>query len=174
MAPSPRTAKTAEAPDEGGRVVVAGDRLERGHGLEEAWNLRAREIAEMEDPLDALRAKSPQETRGQLITEAGKVRIRHHPDFHSPVAGALRRSACSSACLTRRDNVISSVCVSPGTSLRSAEKCRRLMTSKRTGVSATTVADRGPPSSKLISPKNSPGWRGTCFSAETSTRAVPR
>jgi hypothetical protein len=36
------------------------------------------------------------------------------------------------------------------------EKCRRLITRRRTGVSAT-VADRGPPSRRLISPKNSPG-----------------
>jgi hypothetical protein len=40
-------------------------------------------------------------------------------------------------------------------------------------VSATTVANRGPPSSRLISPKNSPGGSGTCLSADTSARAVP-
>jgi hypothetical protein len=42
--------------------------------------------------------------------------------------------------------------------LSSTEKCRRLMTSSRTGVPATTVADRGPPSSKLISPAGQNGF----------------
>jgi hypothetical protein len=44
--------------------------------------------------------------------------------------------------------------------LRSTEKFRRLITRRRTGVSATIVAERGPPSSRLISPKNAPGRRG--------------
>src|SRR6266478_3679908 len=92
---------------------------------------------------------------------------------HNPVDPDLRRSASSSTCRTRLDRVVNNVCVSPGTSLSNTEKCRRLITSNRIGVAATTVADRGPPSSKLISPKNSPGCRGTCFSADTSTRAVP-
>src|SRR6266511_273966 len=47
------------------------------------------------------------------------------------------------------------------------------MTRRRTGVSATTVADLGPPSRMLISPKNSPGRSGTRLSADTSARAVP-
>src|SRR5260370_42595821 len=61
-------------------------------------------------------------------------------DPHNPVEADLRRSASSSACRTRLDKVVNKVCVSPGTSLSHTEKCRRLITSNRTGVAATTVA----------------------------------
>src|SRR6185503_3223410 len=73
---------TAEALNEGGRVVVAGDRFERGHGLEEAGNLRAREVTEMEDRLDTFLAEAPAESRGKPITEAGQMRVRDHADLH--------------------------------------------------------------------------------------------
>ena len=45
--------------------------------------------------------------------------------------------------------------------------------SRRSGVSAATVAERGPPSSRLISPKYWPGPRRERLRGETSTWALP-
>jgi hypothetical protein len=72
----------AEAPDKGGWVVVAGNRFEWSQGLEQPGNLRAREVTEMEDQLDAFLAKTPAELCWEPITEAGQVRIRDHTDLH--------------------------------------------------------------------------------------------
>ena len=81
-----------------------------------------------------------------------------------------RRSRCLSV---TNLSVTKMVWVNPGTSRRSAEKCRRLITSSRTDVSATTVADRGPRPEGSSRQRNSPGWRSTCRSVDTSARAVP-
>jgi type IV pilus assembly protein PilY1 len=74
---------------------------------------------------------------------------------------------------SRRERVTSRLCVSLGTLSRSVAKSRRWMVRRRMGVSATTVAERGPPSSRLISPKYSPGPSFTCLRGDSSTRAVP-
>src|SRR5712691_5138178 len=78
-----------------------------------------------------------------------------------------------SACRNRRESVVMILWASSGTSLSRGQKCRPLITSSRSGVSATTVAERGWPSSRLISPKNSPGPRRARFRGDTSTRAEP-
>src|SRR5262245_38591892 len=44
---------------------------------------------------------------------------------------------------------------------------------RRVGVSLTAVAERGPPSSRLISPKKAPGCSDTYWPDATSTRTVP-
>jgi hypothetical protein len=81
-----------EAPHEGGRVVVAGDRLEGRHLLEQARHLGSREISEMQDPLDPRPRQAALELRGETITEAGQVRVRHHPDVHAGVRFAISPS----------------------------------------------------------------------------------
>jgi hypothetical protein len=63
-------------------VVVAGDRLEWSQGLEEAGNLRAGEVTEVEDQFDAFLAEAAAEPRWEPITEAGQVCIRNHTDLH--------------------------------------------------------------------------------------------
>jgi hypothetical protein len=73
--------------------------------------------------------------------------------------------------------MVNKVCVSPGTSLSNTEKCRRLITSNRIGVAATTVADRGPGIRRKILdgtlPKQNcrmtwygPGTGGICVACE--------
>ena len=47
-----------------------------------------------------------------------------------------------------------------GVSFSSCQKCERSTTCSRRSFSAVTVADRGSPSSRLISPKRSPGCSG--------------
>src|SRR5205814_1199503 len=79
----------------------------------------------------------------------------------------------ASAWRRRRESVASRLSVSSGAARSSVEKSRRLMTSRRSGVSATTVAERGPPSRRLISPKYSPGCSRPRLRGVTSTRALP-
>ena len=79
----------------------------------------------------------------------------------------------ASAWRRRWESVARMLWVSSGASFRSVVKSRRLMTSMRSGVSAMTLAERGPPSSRLISPKYCPGPSRERFRAETSTRALP-
>ena len=73
----------------------------------------------------------------------------------------------------RRVRVSRTWCVRSGTSRSRTWKLRRWMTSRRTSVSARTVAERGSPSSRLISPKKSPGLSRLRLRGETSTLAEP-
>ena len=58
---------------------------------------------------------------------------------------------------TRRDRMVSIRLIRSGVSSSSRQKCERSTISSRRSVVATIVADRGSPSSRLISPKKSPG-----------------
>src|SRR6266850_4568724 len=90
------------------------------------------------------------------------------------MGGPPRQSlTVASARRSRRESVSRMLCVSSGASFRSVVKSRRLMTSSRSGVSATTLAERGPPSSRLISPKYCPGPSRERLRGVTSTRAWP-
>src|SRR5499425_1078664 len=73
----------------------------------------------------------------------------------------------------RRESVTRRRWVSSGTSRSTSWKFFRSITSTRSGVAARTVTDRGPPSSRLISPKKSPGRRKARFLPGFSTAAEP-
>ena len=71
---------------------------------------------------------------------------------------------------TRRDRIVRTRLTRSGASSSSRQKCERSTMSSRRSVVATIVADRGSPSSRLISPKKSPGC--SCISAPAGVRTV--
>jgi hypothetical protein len=60
-----------------------------------------------------------------------------------------------------------------GASLSNRQKLKRSTTSSRRSVTAVTVADRGSPSSRLISPKKSPGRSGSPMPTGVCTDTWP-
>ena len=81
-------------------------------------------------------------------------------------------AVCSSR-LTRRDSTMRMRLTKSGVSFSSRQKCKRSTTSSRRSVIAVTVADRASPSSKLISPKKSPGRSGSPIPTGVCTDTRP-
>ena len=81
-------------------------------------------------------------------------------------------ATCSSL-LTRRDSTTRMRLTKSGASINSRQNRARSTISSRTSVVAVTVADRGSPSSKLISPKKSPGCSGSPNPTWVSTDTLP-
>ena len=74
---------------------------------------------------------------------------------------------------TRRDRIVSIRLIRSGVSSSSRQKWGRSTTNSRRSVVATIVADRGSPSSRLISPKNSPGCNSAPVPTGVRTATVP-
>ena len=69
------------------RVIVAGHGLERGDGLEERRDLESREVADVNDQLDARLPQAGRERNGNPPAEAGQVRIADEADLHGLTVG---------------------------------------------------------------------------------------
>ena len=86
------------------------------------------------------------------------------------VPWSIACTACSRR-RTRRDRIVRIRLTRSGASSSSRQKCERSTMSSRRSVVATTVADRGSPSTRLISPKKSPGcsWLPAPTGVRTAT-----
>jgi hypothetical protein len=83
-------APSSEPSHEGGRIVVARDRLEGCHLFEESRHLRAGKIPQVQDQGHALAAQTALERRGQPLAEAGQVGVRHDRDLQRAPRGRSR------------------------------------------------------------------------------------